>query len=513
MNERLTFPVHQAKILNLLLDRSGEHSLDDIVTLSAEPHPQLAGALQALAEAELVTLRQEEYAEYVLGPKGKALPNGQLPERAVMEALVANGGAVELRHLAEVSGLPQKDAGRSLKPLEQRGLAQRDAGVLKAVGSLAEGKLPPLAEHEKLLAHLSGGGDGTPESLCRAAIDMDQALKGLQDRGGLVTKKERRRWWASLSPKGEALRGKEIVVKRSVNVLDTELLKDGAWREVEFRPYDVQLASKRVVAGKEHPFRRVLEQTRRVFLEMGFEEVHAPMVDSAFWVFDALFQPQDHPAREMQDTFYAKKPDRIVLPDETFVEQVRRTHEDGGDTGSRGWRYQWNRQTSEMAVLRTHTTSGTIRALAADPSPPRKVFIVGTVFRRETMDYKHLPLFHQVDGIIIDRDASLSSLLGTLDAFYRKMGFDKFEFRPGFFPYTEPSVEVFVWHELKQDWVEMGGSGVFREEVTKPFGCEVPVLAWGLGLERLAMFKYGLDSIRDLYVTDIEWLREVPLCR
>jgi phenylalanyl-tRNA synthetase alpha chain len=273
------------------------------------------------------------------------------------------------------------------------------------------------------------------------------------------------------------------------------------------------LASKKIVPGKEHPFSRVLAQTRRVFLEMGFEEVHSPKIDSAFWVFDALFQPQDHPAREMQDTFYADNPRRIALPEQEFVEQIRRTHENGGDTGSIGWRYQWERRTAETAVLRTHTTSGTIRALAANPNPPRKIFIVGTVFRRETVDYKHLPLFHQVDGIIIDRDASLASLLGTLEAFYRKMGFDKFEFRPGFFPYTEPSVEVFVWHEAKQDWVEMGGSGVFREEVTRPFSCHVPVLAWGLGLERLAMFKYGLDSIRDLYVTDIDWLREVPLCR
>ena len=152
-------------------------------------------------------------------------------------------------------------------------------------------------------------------------------------------------------------------------------------------------------------------------------------------------------------------------------------------------------------------------ALAADPGGPRKVFCVGPVFRREAIDYKHLPLFHQVDGIIIDEAATFASLLGTLTAFYRKMGFTRIELRPGFFPYTEPSVEVFIWVEEKKDWFEMGGAGIFRPEVTRPLGCEVPVLAWGLGLERLAMLRYDILEMRKLYQPDLQWLKEVPLCR
>ena len=152
-------------------------------------------------------------------------------------------------------------------------------------------------------------------------------------------------------------------------------------------------------------------------------------------------------------------------------------------------------------------------ALAEDPAPPRKVFCVGKVFRRETVDYKHLPVFYQVDGIIIDEHASFASLLGTLEAFYRKMGFEKFQFRPAFFPYTEPSVVLFFYLEETQDWVEMGGAGVFRPEATEPFGCKVPVLAWGLGLERLAMFRYALNDIRQIYVADLNWLKEAELCR
>jgi phenylalanyl-tRNA synthetase alpha chain len=164
-------------------------------------------------------------------------------------------------------------------------------------------------------------------------------------------------------------------------------------------------------------------------------------------------------------------------------------------------------------VLRTHTTASTVRELAREPTPPRKVFCVGPVFRREAIDYKHLPVFHQVDGIVIDEQASFATLLTLLRTFYSKMGFERIQFRPGFFPYTEPSVEVFVWMESRKDWFEMGGAGVFRTEVTEPLGCRTPVLAWGLGLERLAMFRFGIADIRALYLAHLDWLKETPLCR
>jgi phenylalanyl-tRNA synthetase alpha chain len=164
-------------------------------------------------------------------------------------------------------------------------------------------------------------------------------------------------------------------------------------------------------------------------------------------------------------------------------------------------------------VLRTHTTATSIRALAQNPEPPRKVFCVGRVFRNENITYKNLPEFTQVDGIIIDRDASFATLLGTLREFYRKMGFDQVRFKPEFFPYTEPSAGVFAYLASRDKWLELGGSGVFRPEVTRPLGCTVPVLAWGLGLERLAMARYGLQDIRTLYWTDLDWLKEVPLCQ
>ena len=260
---------------------------------------------------------------------------------------------------------------------------------------------------------------------------------------------------------------------------------------------------------------------------MGFAEVVSPMVESAFWNFDALFQPQDHPAREMQDTFYMRHPATAALPGETvdgsqsairnpqseILNNVRLTHENGWETGSEGWGYTWSPERSRQVVLRTHTTAATIRALAANPNPPGKFFCVGWTYRNETISFKHLPVFHQVDGIIIDEEANLASLMGTLQEFYSKMGFGRVKFKPAFYPYTEPSVDVVVYMESRGKWIEMGGAGIFRPEVTLPLGCKFPVLAWGLGIERLAMIRFGLSDIRELYGTNLGELEKVPLCR
>jgi phenylalanyl-tRNA synthetase alpha chain len=297
------------------------------------------------------------------------------------------------------------------------------------------------------------------------------------------------------------------------NSLTPEDLESGAWKEIKLRPYDVKLAAKDVYPAKIHPLRKIIEQTRRAFLEMGFAEVVSPMVESAFWNFDALFQPQDHPARDMQDTFYMLHPAETPLPDAKIMEPVKQTHENGWTTGSEGWGYKWSPERSKQVVLRTHTTAATIRALAANPNPPGKFFCVGWTYRNETISFKHLPVFHQVDGIIIDEEANLASLMGTLQEFYSKMGFGRVKFKPAFYPYTEPSVDVVVYMESRGKWLEMGGAGIFRPEVTLPLGCNYPVLAWGLGIERLAMLRFGLSDIRELYRPSLDALEEVPLCR
>ncbi len=239
---------------------------------------------------------------------------------------------------------------------------------------------------------------------------------------------------------------------------------------------------------------------------MGFTEIPGNYVGSAFWSFDALFQPQDHPARDMLDTFYVRGAPRYPLPADAVVQRVSAVHEHGGETGSTGWSYTWQRAEAERAVLRPHTTCETIRYLADHPDPPQRAFIVGKVFRTDSPDATHLPgEFHQIEGVVMEEGANLAMLIGTIQEFYRRMGFERIRFRPGYFPYTEPSMEPEGY--LKGQWIELGGSGLFRPEVTAPFGITAPVLAWGLGLERLVMVLEELTDIRTLVENDLAWLR------
>ncbi len=457
-----------------------------------------------------VDVQEQPRRELRLGSKARDMSH-VLPEREVIKVL-AEVGSAEIPKVAELCGMQPKEVGQSLRWLKQKGWARQEKKLLTS--TLPPGEVPPHGPDEELFLNLLAEGEGwVAEAAMESDLDLEAALQLFSKRKGIVDTREKTRRLVSLTEAGAALVQGGIQFRQQVNQLTSEMLVSGQWRDVDLRPYDVSLRSEPAVTGKEHPLVSVFQQTRRVFLEMGFSEISSPYVESSFWDFDALFQPQDHPARDLQDTFYVGRPDRCPLPDDDVVDAVRRTHEDGGDTGSAGWRYKWSRETASRPVLRTHTTASTIRALAADPAPPRKVFCVGPVFRRETVDYKHLPIFHQVDGVIIDEHASFATLLGTLKAFYEKMGFTRFHFQPAFYPYTEPSLDVFVWSEEKKDWVEMGGSGMFRPEVTRPFGCDVPVLAWGLGMERLAMFRYNLSSIGELYKTRLGWLKETPLCR
>jgi phenylalanyl-tRNA synthetase alpha chain len=307
---------------------------------------------------------------------------------------------------------------------------------------------------------------------------------------------------------GKKISAIPLELKEQISQLSQELLQTGKWREVELRRYDVETFAPKVFGGAYHPMQRLIHEIRDIFLQLGFTEIETDFIHSCFWNMDALFIPQDHPARDVQDTFYMKKPNRIKL-DEVLAKKIKEMHEHGGDLPSKGWEYRWDVREAEKAILRTHTTVNTIKYLSEHPDPPVKVFSIGRVFRREALDSTHLPEFHQIEGIVMEEHANLKMLIGILTEFYKKIGFEKIRIRPGYFPYTEPSLEVEI--QLGGKWLEYGGAGIFRPEVTYPFGVKHPVLAWGLGLERLVMLRYGIKDIRNLYFNDIEWLRSAPL--
>jgi len=268
--------------------------------------------------------------------------------------------------------------------------------------------------------------------------------------------------------------------------------------------FDISAPAADAALGKPHVMTAFMDRIAQIMSELGFEEMDGSIVESTFWNFDALFQPQDHPARDLADTFYLAG-ESPLPPDKALVKKVKEAHE-------KGWKYRWSEAEATRTVLRTHTTALSARYLAGSKDKkPKKFFAIGRVFRNEATDYKHLAEFHQVEGIIAWEGATFRDLLGILKEFYRKLGFEKIRFRPSFFPYTEPSLEVEVFYEPRGQWLELGGAGVFRPEVSMPLAGVYPVLAWGLSLERPLMLMLGLDDIRTFYRNDIDFLRKTRL--
>lgn len=468
--------------------------------------------LVAAQEAEAVkamTISEETFEELIPSAEAADLVKNGLPERQALSLLTSSGGEMGTGDFAKAAGQAKIAVNDVFRWGTTRGWIDRDKQGVRITDL---GRTAAEGTHdvdEKALLAANG------ETVNLSELDDAVRVKNLLGKRGELAKiKSRVRRIISLTEQGRELFKSGLSVKKERNLLTPDDLRSGDWKEITLRPYDVTLPAEKVQPAKVHPLRKIIEQTRRAYLEMGFTEVVSPMVESSFWNFDALFQPQDHPARDMQDTFYMEQPAKTDLPEDAeLVERVRNAHENGGETGSEGWGYKWSADVAKQVVLRTHTTASTIRALAKHPEPPFKTFCVGWVCRNETMSYKHLPVFHQVDGIVIDENASLASLLGTLETFYKKMGFAKVKFKPAFYPYTEPSVDVVVYLESRGKWIEMGGSGIFRPEVTEPLGCKHPVMAWGLGMERLAMIRYGLSDIRELYQGRIEALSEMAMAQ
>jgi len=269
---------------------------------------------------------------------------------------------------------------------------------------------------------------------------------------------------------------------------------------------DVEAKVPDIFVARTHPLKDTIDEIREIFVTLGFSEIIGNMTQSSFWNFDALFTPQDHPARELQDTFYL---DSISAKKIATPEQIRKV----SDSHKKNWRYHWDINEARKMVLRTHTTCVTIKHLAENKPDEARVFSLGRVFRNEKVSYKHLVEFNQIEGAVVGKDANLRNLMGIQQEFYKRIGITKIKFWPTFFPYTEPSLQTMVYNERLEKWIELFGMGIFRPEVTKPLGITKPVLAWGGGIERIAMLKYGLDDVREFYNNNLNWLRSATKCQ
>ena len=494
---------NEQKTLLALEKLKGRAPVEQIVKNAGLAHAAVMRAFLTLTENKLTRTHEKKQTIIMLSTEGESYASIGLPERRLLNAIVNLGGETKVNIAVEKAGLKKQFISVALGWLNRKGWATIKQGNLTSL------KEPKQGDDEKLLKLLSEKASLVVEELGQEFEKAVSVLKGRK----LVEIEEKTIRELELTDDGWNLVKKGIQVQEEVSQLTPELIRTGNWHNVKLRKFNVEAPGPEVLLGKIHPAQQIIQQIREIFLEMGFTEIRGSIVQTAFWNFDALFQPQDHPARDMIDTFYLSKPNKGKLPNKKTVEAVASTHENGGTTGSRGWEYSWSPEEAKRLLLRTHTTAETIRYLSQHKEPPVKVFSVDRVYRNEKLDYKHLAEFHQIEGIIMDKKLTLRDLMGTLTEFYHKLGLEKVQFWPSYFPYTEPSMQSTVYVPELNSWVELCGMGIFRPEVLAPFGVKHPVLAWGGGLERLILLKLGLEDIRLLYKNDLGWIRRTPVCQ
>lgn len=490
--------------LKAISTAGGTTTINRIMKLAGLAHAAVMKAVLRLEMNEFIRVLEEKQTIVILNEEGRMYAEAGLPERRLINSLIKLGGKATIKHVAEDAEVKHELLPIALGWLRRKGWAVIKGRSLKAVCE------PKMGEDEKVLAILTREPVMTVEELG----NQIEAITTLRRRTLLETKEKVTRT-LKLTEKGRVFIQKNPVfeVVEEVSQLTPNLIITRKWREVNLRKFDVIAPSKPVYPGKIHPLQQIIDQAREIFFEMGFTEIRGPLIETAFWNFDALFQPQDHPAREMQDTFYLSFPKAGKLPKKRIVDAVWRTHEDGWTTGSKGWGYTWSPKEAKKLVMRTHTTAETIKYLSKHKKPPIKVFSVDRVYRNEQLTSKNAAEFFQIEGIVADKGVTFRDLMGTLKEFYSRLGLSKVQFWPSYFPYTEPSAQAMVYVSKLNQWMELCGMGMFRPEVLAPMGIKYPVLAWGGGLERIAMLELEVSDIRSLFANKLNWIRRTPLFR
>lgn len=494
----------EKKVL-LALRNLRQASPEEILAESGLEKPvEVMNASSWLQAKKLVEIEEKVTKRYSLKNREAALK--PLPEKIVLKAVISDhAGRATMAELSEAGILRQQELQIALGWIRKKGwgnLRKDDSGTVVEATEEGRAAIEGRGGDELLIERLSG------EELDESETD-GEVIRQLKQRKDFLNERLVTERTISLTEQGSRIAALDLDIKEEICQLTPDLVASGRWRDVNIRRYDVKAFAPTIYGGRMHPITLLIDRIRNAFLTMGFTEITGDFFESAFWNMDVLFTAQDHPARELQDTFYLSNPDRVDLSgDSDIVDVVRQVHEDGWTTGSRGWGYKWSLEEAQKTLLRTHTTVNTIRRIAEDPELPFKVFSIGRVFRNEAMDSMHLPEFMQIEGIVCEEGANFDMLCALLREFYARMGIPKIRIRPSYYPYTEPSADVEIF--FNGQWMELGGSGIFRPEVTEPLGVHEPVLAWGFGLERLAMPVWGLKDIRDIYISDIDWLKKMP---
>lgn len=338
------------------------------------------------------------------------------------------------------------------------------------------------------------------------------ALNNLKKRKNIVRIELQKVKKVKMLPPAKKLIDMGVSDEAVIDALTPQMLRTGSWRDKKFRRFDIKSPVPKIYCGKKQNYLRFLDGVREKFIALGFTEMKGPLVETEFWDMDALFMPQFHSARAIHDAYYVEAKKSVKL-DDKLVKRVKAVHENGGSTRSKGWQYDFDVKRTHNLVLRTQGTACSARMLAsAGLKIPGKYFGIARCFRPDVVDATHAVDFYQTEGIVIEEGLNIRHLFALLEMFAREFaGAEEIKLVPGYFPFTEPSVELFAKHP-EMGWIELGGAGIFRPEVVVPLlGKDIPVLAWGIGIDRIAMFKLGITDIRQLFSHDLDYLRNAKV--
>ncbi len=483
-----TISKEEYDLLSYIKDRKA-HGFDEIGKALHIEQSALASYIEGLEKAGAINVQRSKQYDVQITPEGKDDLNNGFPEERLVGRMRASG-PIKVSEMADSIAL---------------GWAKRNGWVeikegnirLTAKGEEAVGK---EYNYKKILEELEKA--RSTDAIEHILDSNSGAVRELTKRGLSILKDRSQISLISITDKGRSMlsSGTESLI----TTLNREIIKSSEWKAKKFKSYNISDPVEHAYPARMHPSHKFFRYIRSIFMSMGFSEVDGQIIDNAFWDFDALFSPQDHPTREMQDTFFLSNPKEIGISDLEVLSKVRRMHK-------KGWKSAWRESLAKQALLRTQTTIVSVKSILKygnleESAYPIKLFSLGKVFRNESIDYKHLNELTQLDGIIIGNSLTLSNLIFTMRELYSYLGIDV-KFKPSYFPFVEPGMEGYYYNKEHNDNIELFGGGIIRKEITKSMGTNKTVLAWGIGLDRL-MFDYiETESLSDIYRNQLGWLR------
>jgi phenylalanyl-tRNA synthetase alpha chain len=460
----------------LLFLTEDSKDFEEITEETRLPIDSVRRASAWLNEKGLAVLKEVATKRFSLTTDGeKSLERG-MPENVFLETLTKLKGEATFEELQKRSELSKNEFTAAL------GINKKKAFIIIAQGKITE---TGVASEQETFDYANALRDIVDGVKVKDSIAQELSQRGLIEQKDFTSRT------ISISKSGED--AQKLLKSKKIS-----------------RVYDVEAPVPKIFAGKKHPYTQFLGQIRNQLVALGFKEMDSPLIVPEFYNFDALFQPQNHPARTWTDTYQLKRPVKGKLPAKKYVDAIKAAHEDGGKSASKGWGYKWDPAVAAKLMPSAHATAHSARQLVKGVDIPRKYFAIARCFRPDVLDATHLIEFNQMDGFIVSEDLNFKHLLGMLKEFAIEIaGATKVKFFPDYYPFTEPSVQLSAKHP-DLGWVEFGGAGMFRPEMLENLGIKGQAMAWGLGIDRLAMFKLGVNDIRYLFSDKLDYLRSAP---